>query len=662
MTLVDNNSSFTLPSTSDYVIENFSLPTAFTYTGHGIYIAFDYACTTTNTGTQLLITDVLTNGTGSIGLRMAQSNSSAPTTVANTYGAYRPETYLGFSIAHDMEVMQVYAMGKVPIPFDVPQQISAAVANNGSSTVHNVNVTLNITGANTYSEVMQIDSLQSGYYMEVPFSNWTPTNAGTNTITVSVPADDINPNNSKSVTQLITSNIYNYAYGPFPPTADGGVGLSGASGDFAAKYHTNSANSVDQVAVNFSTAGQPYQVAIWDATGAGGTPGTLLWQSASLTAVAGITNITVTPKVHVNGDFFVGIKQTGTTNFTMGYQIESPVRAGSYYLTSPTGSTAWSDFAPGNDFRLMMEPILTLNDVGVSTLDFPVSGSNNNVTTNVAPKATITNFGAANQSTAFNVTMDILNNADVKVYSNTKSITLNSGVSQQVTFDATFNPSAGNYGVNCYTSLGTDADNTNNLKSSSFNYSQFSLNLTAFVQGLFNGTSMVSDTVTVELRDTTAPYPLWASQKVVLNTSGNGTVNFTSPLNSISHYFIVIKHRNAIETWSAAGNIFNSSALSYNFTTAANLAYGSNLILKGGKYCLYSGDINHDGLVDLSDLIAVDNDNANYVSGFSYTDINGDNLVDLSDLIIVDNNNAAYVSKLVPPGAPVSPNVVPLIK
>jgi hypothetical protein len=238
--------------------------------------------------------------------------------------------------------------------------------------------------------------------------------------------------------------------------------------------------------------------------------------------------------VHVNGDFFVGIKQTGTTNFTMGYQIESPVRAGSYYLTSPTGSTAWSDFAPGNDFRLMMEPILTLNDVGVSTLDFPVSGSNNNVTTNVAPKATITNFGAANQSTAFNVTMDILNNADVKVYSNTKSITLNSGVSQQVTFDATFNPSAGNYGVNCYTSLGTDADNTNNLKSSSFNYSQFSLNLTAFVQGLFNGTSMVSDTVTVELRDTTAPYPLWASQKVVLNTSGNGTVNFTSPLNSIS--------------------------------------------------------------------------------------------------------------------------------
>lgn len=663
MTLVDNNASFSLSSTAYSVIENFSLPTAFTYTGGGIYVAFDLANTSTNTTAQdINITSVAAGG-GSVSLEMNQSASSAPNTMVTTYGAYRPETYLGFSIANDMEVMQVYTLGKLPIPYSAPHQISAVVSNNGSSTVHNVNVTLNITGANSHSEVVQIDSLQSGYYMEVPFSNWTPSNAGTDTVKVSVPSDDINSNNIKSVTQLITSNVYNYAYGPFPPTADGGVGFTGASGDFAAKYHSGSAASIDQVAVNFSTAGQPYQVGIWDATGTGGTPGTLLWQSASLTAVAGITNITVSPKVHVNGDFFVGIRQTGTTNVSMGYQVESPIRAGAFYLATPTGSTTWYDFATGNDFRLMIEPILTLNDVGVASIDFPVGGSNNNITANIAPKATITNYGAANQSSAFNVTMDILNSGGVKIYTSTKSITLNSGASQQVTFDASFNPSAGTYGANCYTSLGTDVDSTNNLKSCSFNYSQFSLNLTALIQGLFNGVSMVSDTVTVELRDTTAPYPLQASKKVVLNTSGNGTVSFTTPLNSISHYFIVIKHRNAVETWSAAGNIFNSSAMSYNFTTAANLAYGSNLILNGGKYCIYSGDVNHDGLVDLSDLIEIDNDNANYVSGFSYTDVDGNNLVDLSDLVIVDNNNAAYVSRQVPPGAPESKaSVVPIIK
>ena len=62
-------------------------------------------------------------------------------------------------------------------------------------------------------------------------------------------------------------------------------------------------------------------------------------------------------------------------------------------------------------------------------------------------------------------------------------------------------------------------------------------------------------------------------------------------------------------------------------------------------------DINHDGLVDLSDLIAVDNDNATFTTGYTITDLNGDGLVDLSDLIIADNNSAAYVTKIVPSGA-----------
>jgi hypothetical protein len=79
--------------------------------------------------------------------------------------------------------------------------------------------------------------------------------------------------------------------------------------------------------------------------------------------------------------------------------------------------------------------------------------------------------------------------------------------------------------------------------------------------------------------------------------------------------------------------------------------------LKRGKYCIYSGDVNQDGLVDLSDLIAIDNDNANYVTGFAVTDINGDGLVDLSDLIIADNNNMNYVSKLVPPGIAATKNI-----
>jgi endonuclease G len=135
--------------------------------------------------------------------------------------------------------------------------------------------------------------------------------------------------------------------------------------------------------------------------------------------------------------------------------------------------------------------------------------------------------------------------------------------------------------------------------------------------------------------------------KELLSASGTGTFTFSNAING-SNYYIVVKHRNSIETWSASVQSFTSNTLSYNFTTATTQAYGSNLILKGSKYCIYSGDVNQDGLVDSRDVGIVDNDNTNYITGYTNTDINGDYTVDSRDLGIVDNNNAGYVSKNVP--------------
>jgi hypothetical protein len=179
------------------------------------------------------------------------------------------------------------------------------------------------------------------------------------------------------------------------------------------------------------------------------------------------------------------------------------------------------------------------------------------------------------------------------------------------------------------------------------------LTLTALIQGLYDGSSMVPDTITLELHNTAYPYALVDSQKGVLNSNGIGTFVFISAVNGKA-YYLSIKHRNSIETWSAGGNTFSAFALSYDMTSAQSQSFGNNLIQKGAKWCIFSGDVNHDGLVDLSDLIAIDNDNSNYVTGYTITDLNGDGLVDLSDLIIADNNNAGYVAKIVPGGALVS--------
>jgi hypothetical protein len=178
-----------------------------------------------------------------------------------------------------------------------------------------------------------------------------------------------------------------------------------------------------------------------------------------------------------------------------------------------------------------------------------------------------------------------------------------------------------------------------------------SLNLTALIQGLFNGNTMLPDTVDVELRNTTAPFEVVDSKNGVLNNAGVGVFSFTTAVNGTS-YYIVIKHRNSIETWSASGNTFASSVLSYDFTSEAAQAYGNNLVQIGSKWCLYSGDVNQDGFVNLSDYDLINNDSYNLVNGFVITDLTGDLYTNLSDLLIVNNNSYALIGRQVPTGVP----------
>ena len=173
------------------------------------------------------------------------------------------------------------------------------------------------------------------------------------------------------------------------------------------------------------------------------------------------------------------------------------------------------------------------------------------------------------------------------------------------------------------------------------------LNLVALIEGFYNGATMVPDEVTVQFRNTVSPYTLVEQKKLVLNSSGAGTGSLTSVLNGAS-YYLVVRHRNALETWSGTGKTFSSNLLNYDFTSASTQAYGNNMKLKGSKWTIFNGDVNQDGVVDLSDVGLVDIDNLNFVTGYVLTDVNGDNIVDLSDISIVDNNNLNFVSKVTP--------------
>jgi uncharacterized protein (TIGR02145 family) len=174
------------------------------------------------------------------------------------------------------------------------------------------------------------------------------------------------------------------------------------------------------------------------------------------------------------------------------------------------------------------------------------------------------------------------------------------------------------------------------------------LTLTVLIEGRYNGSIMVPDTVTVELRDATIISSVIESQTGVLDTDGVGTISFTNAVDGIG-YFILVKYKNAIETWSATPQTFTGNLLNYDFTNSVSKAYGDNLKLKGVKYCIYSGDVNQDGIVDSSDLAAVANDNASGLFGPGLiTDLTGDGIVDSDDLALVANNKAAGIYSLVP--------------
>ncbi len=178
------------------------------------------------------------------------------------------------------------------------------------------------------------------------------------------------------------------------------------------------------------------------------------------------------------------------------------------------------------------------------------------------------------------------------------------------------------------------------------------LNLTLAQEGFYNsvlGRLNMKDTVTVYLKNSTAPYANVDSAKGVIDSlTFTGTFAFRNAPSG--NYYIVVKHRNCIETWSKAGGIVYTfgGTNNYNFTTSASQAYGSNLQLVDTKYCLFSGDINQDGSVNLDDVLSAYNDANSFLTGYLNTDVNGDLITELSDVLIVYNNSGNFVSKITP--------------
>jgi len=164
------------------------------------------------------------------------------------------------------------------------------------------------------------------------------------------------------------------------------------------------------------------------------------------------------------------------------------------------------------------------------------------------------------------------------------------------------------------------------------------------IEGILDGNSHSSmDSLWLYIRSAVYPFPVYDSAYLAIDQTSL-KVTFIRQVTP-GNYYIVIKHKNSLETWSrAGGEQFGSGYYFYDFTSAANKAYGNNLILKDGLYCIYSGNINQDDIIDADDMLLIDNDLLSFAPGNSITNLNGDGIVDIDDLAICDKNARELIS------------------
>ncbi len=348
------------------------LTAPFTYNGTGIYVVYDWALTSATGGTTVYTCNSATVG-GSNGNR-SSTGATAPATLGTS--AFRPAVRLGVNaFANDVAVVAVNTLTQFPRLAASPHQVSAVIKNNGYNKQSTYTVGLTVTGANimTSNKTVTLESQQS---TTVTFDNFFAINNGTNTVTVTVASDDVNTNNSITVSQNVNNSTYSYADASAPISS---IGYNTGAGLILNKYRANGGWLIDTVRVFIANTpaieNKRMFGVVLNSTGA------IIAKSDTFTATLAdlgkYKSFAITsPKVVYEEDFYVGLSQVANAVgfFPVATQAESPGRSGAYY-TAPSAGGVPAEAATFGRFMIeantaIPTPPQTVN-IGVDTVICP---------------------------------------------------------------------------------------------------------------------------------------------------------------------------------------------------------------------------------------------------------------------------------------------------
>jgi len=387
MTLVDSSSD--VIAADEYTfIHTLSRSSNFTYTGGGLYVAWEWTGTAANTS----YTVAMTCTTITSGCKWSSSTSSLPASL--TSYNYRPATIMGFNVGKDAEVAGVYTEGLLPLGIGVPHYIGTTIYNDGDSTVYSIPCSLAVTGVNTFSDSFVLDSLPAGYYSQFYFKAFTPTVTGSDVVAVTIPNTDYySTNNTMSVAHTVNNtNTMAYSDGTTSYT-DALGGITGMEYSMTSKFYVNGNATLNSTRIYiYSGSGQTVSAIAYDKNH------NKIAQSATHVLVAADTlnyyTFTFPSPPTINNDsVYVGldVASTTATSFPMGMETENWMRDEIFYLYDATDG--WVDLGTSNYGDYMIEANFTpVLPVELTSFTSTVSNGKVNLSWNTATEVSNNGF------------------------------------------------------------------------------------------------------------------------------------------------------------------------------------------------------------------------------------------------------------------------------
>ena len=348
-TTVSTNAAFTVPIAVGAYTIPFVGGSPFTYTGGGVYVAWEFSNPTLVGGTTALVAYCNTNQASlCYGYQSAASQGTALTVTA-----FRPATtFTNNTLTDIIQTTNIYTTERTPIPVGTPTNVGIRVANvSASAATFNVILTVQDVATLTtrYTATLPVTALAGGAATVVNFPGWTPTLMEDVYITGSTSAvagETFTANNTLTITGNVNNNLFSYNYNL---ANAGGYGYTyPGTGIFAAKYTmqgTGVVKGANVMIYNYAAnVGNTVYAVILNAAG------TILSQSPNYTLLAGDmgTNLNFTfpaTQTITNADYYVALAMTAGTAqwYPLGTYTENNPRGNTFFVGALTGGTLTPD-------------------------------------------------------------------------------------------------------------------------------------------------------------------------------------------------------------------------------------------------------------------------------------------------------------------------------